>query len=78
MFGWTRASWLPSLANFKPTPRVDAAVVNWELKVNALIHTHSGDWNLNFIQSLFDRDSASAILQLPPPCAEGVACANWK
>lgn len=63
--------WLPSLENFKPSPRDDIVVLNWDLKVQDLTNRASGGWNATLIQNLFDRGSAFAILQLPPPCVCG-------
>lgn len=58
--------WVPSMANFIPSPATPAAPLE-SLKVKDLLADVSGQWNRQKVINSFDLESAEAILRIKVP-----------
>lgn len=60
---WT-SSWIPTLPSFGPAPRYPSHHVLPSLLISDLFHPDSLQWRSPLINSLFEEESAKAILEL--------------
>ncbi|XP_062166910.1 uncharacterized protein LOC133873195 [Alnus glutinosa] len=58
------APWIPTLPNFRPTPRVEGLQANFPLAILDLVSSSTGTWNFPLLEFLFDQASVSEILKI--------------